>query len=299
MSKKPTQKNLPKFITLSAGSVAMTALFAFLGAIPLRGLKTAAGSFTYWALGLIVSGILLGIEQYYLAGAYACLVLVVGAFSELEDMELSRGWAAFWAVSLVSLVFSAGLAFWIASVGKVWWSQLLALMEVPLNQVLKINPETTITSKDLLLQTPAVLIILSILALYVSMLFEPRVLKLFKQAPVQRMSLKKLKVSDAMIWIFLASLLGAFLNHKVEVIKVVSLNGFYVMITLYFFQGLAIVSELFEKIKLGAAWQLFGYFILITQLMLLLCLVGIADFWFDFRSRLKKSKQEEINREIF
>ncbi len=277
----------------------MTAMFAFLGAIPLRALKTLSGSLLYWLLGFVITGALAVSGQHFLAVPFGAMYLVVGIFSELEDMELTRGWAAFWSLSIGTLVVSAGVLFWRAALGETWYPQVLALMQVPVDQFLKINSESTLTAEDLLRQAPAVFLVLTILALYMAVLFENRVLKLMRSKLETRNSLKKFKVADVFLWLFLASLLGVFLKHEFRFLQTVAMNVLFVTLFLYFLQGLAVVADTFAKLKVNLVWQLFGYLVLVTQLMLLLCMVGLADFWFDFRTRGKNKPQENLNREIF
>lgn len=72
-------------------------------------------------------------------------------------------------------------------------------------------------------------------------------------------------------------------------IKLVGLNGLIVVLQIYFFQGIAIVSFYFEKKRLPAAMKWFLYSLIALQvfaLVLVICL-GIFDMWLDFR-RLKQ-----------
>lgn len=277
----------------------MTALLAFFGGSVLRGLKTFAGSRVYWMAGTLATIVLIASGQSSLSIAFACMYLIVGTYSELEDMELSEGWSAFWAISIGALVGSAGVAFWIASHGNGWYQTLLGFMEAPMKQLTRFQPETTVTAQDLLFQTPAVLVILMMLALFMAVLFENQVLKLVHATPVKRRSLKSFKVADFFLWIFLSSVLGAFLQHGYEPLSMVSANVLYIVMALYFFQGLAVVSTGFAKIQLGVFWQILAYFILITQLMLVVCMVGIADFWFEFRNKWKKGAQKQMKQRNF
>ncbi len=300
MSQTPLKMPKPIVITLmTVWSVVMTALLAFFGGSVLRGLKTFAGSKIYWMLGALSTTLLIVSGQSSLSIAFACMFLIVGTYSELEDMELSEGWSAFWAISIGVLVGAAGVAFWIASHGNGWYQTLLGFMETPMSQLTKFQPETTITAEDLLFQTPAVLVILMMLALYMAVLFESQVLKLVQAQPVKRRSLKSFKVADFFLWVFLVSVLGAFLQHGYEPLAIISANVLYITMALYFFQGLAVISSGFAKIRLGLFWQILAYFILVTQLLIVVCMVGIADFWLEFRNRWKKSAQKEVKREIF
>ena len=86
-----TSSRLPKpiIVTLmTIWSVVMTALLAFFGGSVLRGLKTFAGSRVYWMAGTLATVVLIASGQSSLSIAFACMFLIVGTYSELEDMEL-------------------------------------------------------------------------------------------------------------------------------------------------------------------------------------------------------------------
>lgn len=280
-------------------SVIMTAMFAFLGAIPLRAMKTVSGSLAYWLLSFVCVGVVIALGEMYLAFAVGAMFLVVGLYSELEDMQLARGWSAFWSVSITALVATAATLFWRAATGADWYQKVLTVVQAPLDQVLKIQPEATLTASDLASQLPAVFLILVILSLYVAVLFEPKILKLLKEEPVKRDSLSAFKLGDAFLWVLLAALLGAFLKHDLKWLQVASLNVVLVCMFLYFLQGLAVTADTFARLRMTPFWQFLAYLILVTQLILVVCFVGIADFWFDFRSRWKNKRQENLNREFF
>lgn len=95
-------------------------------------------------------------------------------------------------------------------------------------------------------------------------------------------------------WIWIPILSGSlfFLNHYFfheRLLGVVALNFLVLAAGVYFFQGLAIAFFFFQK-RLPPITRLFAYllmFLFLQVMGVVIVLVGLFDFWFDFR-RLKR-----------
>jgi len=91
------------------------------------------------------------------------------------------------------------------------------------------------------------------------------------------------KAPEPLVWGAIAC--GALLLLPLRDLKLFGLNGIVVLMTVYFFQGMAIVAFYFEKKGLprllrGALYSL----IALQQLLILLIVVaGFFDIWFNFR----------------
>jgi uncharacterized protein YybS (DUF2232 family) len=75
--------------------------------------------------------------------------------------------------------------------------------------------------------------------------------------------------------------------------KVIGLNGLIVLMTIYFFQGIAIVSFYFEKKGVPRMFKIFIYSLIAIQQIILMAVIGLGffDVWFDFRKlELKESE---------
>jgi uncharacterized protein YybS (DUF2232 family) len=74
-------------------------------------------------------------------------------------------------------------------------------------------------------------------------------------------------------------------------LKMLGLNGLLVLLTVYFLQGIAVVSYYFEKKKFPRALRLFLYTLIALQQFILLLIVGLGlfDMWLNFR-KLKTNK---------
>ena len=62
-------------------------------------------------------------------------------------------------------------------------------------------------------------------------------------------------------------------------------NGLLILLTVYFFQGIAIVSYFFEKKRFPRLLRLLLYSLIAVQQILLLFVIGLGifDMWLNFR----------------
>jgi uncharacterized protein YybS (DUF2232 family) len=105
-------------------------------------------------------------------------------------------------------------------------------------------------------------------------------------------NLNEWKAPEHIVWPAILSGVLLLLPHKG--LKILGINGLIVVMTIYFFQGIAIVSFYFEKKEFPRVLRAILYgFIAIQQLVLLLVIAaGFFDMWIDFR-RMKKGVNTE------
>jgi uncharacterized protein YybS (DUF2232 family) len=109
-------------------------------------------------------------------------------------------------------------------------------------------------------------------------------------------ALNEWKAPEPLVWVAIVSGLLLLVPH--EGLKFFGVNGLIVMMMIYFFQGIAIVSFYFEKKQFPRILRAILYgLIALQQLVLLLVIVaGFFDMWVDFR-RMRKGvdNQNESN----
>jgi uncharacterized protein YybS (DUF2232 family) len=68
-------------------------------------------------------------------------------------------------------------------------------------------------------------------------------------------------------------------------IKIIGLNGLLILMAVYFFQGIAIVSYYFNKKQFPRVIRIFLYTLIAVQQLILLAVIGLGffDMWFNFR----------------
>ncbi|MEA3438571.1 MAG: DUF2232 domain-containing protein, partial [Thermodesulfobacteriota bacterium] len=98
------------------------------------------------------------------------------------------------------------------------------------------------------------------------------------------------KAPEYLVWI--AIFCGILLLIPDKAVRLMGINGILILMTIYFFQGMAIVSFYFEKKQFPRLLRFFFYSLIAIQQVILLIVVilGFFDIWFNFRKlELKKS----------
>jgi len=96
---------------------------------------------------------------------------------------------------------------------------------------------------------------------------------------------------DLLVWILIAA--GSSLLLPVSPVTTPLLNLLLIVIMLYFFQGMAVISALFTKHSVSNLLRILLYIMLIIQpyLLALVAGIGLFDLWVDFRT---PKKQENL-----
>lgn len=284
----------------SVWAVLMTALTYVLGAVSLKVLRRKYGRVAYWGVSSGLSAVMFAAHFPAMALAFFSLVVLVGVFAELEELGLSFPLCLFFTLAINALFASGAFVLWVVSTGPKWSQQVLAGMENLLKPLAQMNPQLQVHYFDLMLQLPSILLILWIGALYLAVLLEPRLSgdenTTAEEVMGMRRQLREFRLSDVVVWVFIASLLGAFGGWGHTAVEAVSANALNVCLMLFFLQGIAVVARFFEVWRIGTIWQVMFMVIIVIHLFLFVAALGLMDYWFDFRTRLQK-RAGEFNRE--
>jgi hypothetical protein len=279
-------------------SVLMTGLTYVLGAAPLKVLRAKGGRALFWLAGTGLSCGFFAADARLMAVAFFSLVLLTGVFSEFEEMGLGFMLSGFFTLLINGLLGAGAFAFWISLTGPKWSQQILTFLETMLKPLADLNPHLQVNPYDLMLQLPSVVMLLWMGALYLAVLLENRLAGgLEPKHAAMRAQLGEFRLPDPVVWIFIASLLGAFGGFGGHALEAVAVNIMNVCLMLFFFQGVAVVGRLFTALRMGALWQFVFMMLIVLHLFLFVSLLGLMDYWLDFRSRLSK-RAETFNREV-
>jgi len=104
--------------------------------------------------------------------------------------------------------------------------------------------------------------------------------------------LNKWKAPEPLVWVAISSGILLLLPHKG--LKLLGVNGLIIIMGIYFFQGIAIVSFYFEKKKFPRILRGILYSLIALQQFLLLLVIaaGFFDMWVDFR-RIRKGAENK------
>ncbi|MGE4131409.1 MAG: DUF2232 domain-containing protein [Bdellovibrionales bacterium] len=275
-------------------AVLMTALTYVFGGVPLKALRSRDGRGIYWLISLLITGLLLIMRVRGLGIAFFSLVILIGFFSELEDLGFGFLLSSFLALLMNTLIGAGAFALWVSATGPKWSGMVQSSLEMLLKPLTEINHAIQIDYSELMMQLPSIVIILWMGSLYLAVLMERR---LKGASGRMRAQLGELRLPDPVVWIFILALLGAFGGFEFRGVHSVSLNALNVCFVLFFFQGIAVVSRFFSRIQMGSFWQAVFMALIVIHLFLFVSLLGLVDYWLDFRTRMSKGTPE-YKREI-
>lgn len=108
--------------------------------------------------------------------------------------------------------------------------------------------------------------------------------------------LNRWKAPETMVWGVIGS--GLLMLMPAELAKTVGQNVIIVLMTIYFFQGIAIASFYFEQKQFPRPLRIFLYSTLVIWHLMVLFVVGLGffDMWADFR-RLNQPAESDDNDE--
>ncbi len=91
------------------------------------------------------------------------------------------------------------------------------------------------------------------------------------------------RAPELLIWGLIGS--GILVLLSTGGLRMIGVNGLILMFTVYFFQGMAIVSFFFEEKRIPKMLRIFIYCMIALQQILLLLIIamGVFDMWLDFR----------------
>lgn len=249
-----------------------------------------AGSFLFWITALLASSVLISFK-IELALIVFAMWLVVGLYSEVEI----RGKATFAVASGVVLIASTiiGAALWFVLREQNLNFSLASqkVFEFLVNQQNQKLPENFPLEKIGAI-VPSVIVIFLGMILGFGLMLERRISRLLNvkfDSVASQIKLQNISVSDYLIWPLIVSFAVSFAPVG-EDIQSVGLNVFIVISFMYWFQGLAVAEFVFKSFRLGPFSRILFYILIVLQMPFVLSAIGIIDFWFNFRKRLKKTK---------
>ncbi len=130
---------------------------------------------------------------------------------------------------------------------------------------------------------PAIVIVTTLFVVWSNLLLARSLLRSKELFCPDFGKLNQWKAPEHLIWVAIAS--GGLLLFAHPGIKMLGINGLIVIMMIYFFQGIAIVSFYFEKKQFPKVLRAILYGLIAMQQLLLLVViaVGFFDVWFDFR----------------
>ncbi len=136
---------------------------------------------------------------------------------------------------------------------------------------------------------PALTIASMLLVIWINILISKALLKGKFRLHSDYEKLNQWQAPDFMVWAVIGC--GLLMLFPGGAIKLFGLNVLLISMTIYFFQGMGIVSFFFERKKVPRFFKILLYSLIALQQLALIAVIGLGlfDMWFDFR-KLKKIK---------
>lgn len=265
-------------------------------------------AFILSSLAVVGGSILAGFGAF--GALYTMVALMIEIFFEVRTLQLGLARSGLVAVASTSGAAGVGLGLYLKFRGLAQLDLLRAQLNEMVTKVAALTPSLKVDPEIVWLQLPAVFCLSLIVALCLAVVFEERVVAWVtgadaaKRRPAGQNSggslagevapargqtgLRDFRLPDALIWISIVALLGAFWDHGRATLQVLSLNVFYILVFLYFLQGMAVVVTYFDALKVSPFWRSIWLFVLIVQLLVLVSLIGFSDYWLDYRQKIAR-----------
>lgn len=283
-------KDALRFFFSSTVGVLLALKFTLLAALPLRFFRLSYGRVVYYCISLSSFCFLLGLRKIEWAITYVTLALLVGAYSEMES-KTPKTLVLNASVALITAVTASvgSMTFWAYNSGLNLVNFLAMKYSVWLEPLLEL-PQWTHLDFDiqsLFWFFPGALGLMCMFALFIS-------LSVFSRpSPFHSpLKLKDFRLPDVCVWFFIPSLAGTFLLETLTPLHVISVNSLILLLGIFFFQGLAVLTSLMDRYRVQGVWRLLLLFFIFFQGLIFVSIVGLIDFWADFR-KFSKGPQRQ------
>lgn len=262
---------------------------ALLGAAPLRVYRLMVGRAPYWLTGALLVVLAAFGGAYFFTLMFGTIALLVGIHAEFEEREFTLRQSAGFSILLTSLLLSSGFYVW-ATLTKGWFSVVTKQVSLVFEKARELNlfAFNQIQPEDIVVQLPSAVFVFLVLSLGLAFIFEKPIARWAGIRVPRREKLSDFALPDFVVWLFIIALLGSFGQFGLKAFEKLALNLLNITVILYFFQGLAVLGKYFDIFRVGLFWRFMWVMILVVQLPLLMAIVGLVDYWADFRKMFVK-----------
>jgi uncharacterized protein YybS (DUF2232 family) len=136
---------------------------------------------------------------------------------------------------------------------------------------------------------PALTIASTLLVIWINILVSKALIKGKYRLHPDYEKLNRWQAPDFLVWAVIGC--GLLMLFPASAAKLLGINILLIAMTIYFFQGMGIVSFFFEKKKVPRIFKILLYSLIALQQLALIAVIGIGlfDMWFNFR-KLEKTK---------
>lgn len=273
----------------------VSVFFSFMGAPFVRAFFAKTKSEIFWIVGLILVGTLF-LVQLTLGAIYVGAVwMTLGCYSELETRGVS--WKKTGAAAVFLGMFFATIMFFIFSKTTLFTDIIKEMTEPLLLTLNQLLPEKKYTPEEILVFMPGIFSSVLVSTIAAGLAFESRIFELFqmrREKTVTGLRWLEFRWPDLFLWLSLTGFFLALVNLDGMVpldiakqIKLIALNISIFSLVGFFIQGLVVIEFLSRFYRFGQFTKLTVYLIIFVWAGPLVSLMGLTDYWVDFRKRVR------------
>lgn len=278
----------------------ISVFFSFMGAPFLRTLFAKTKSVWFWALGVVTVAILFSVQLTLGAVYVGAVWMTLGAYSELETRGVS--WKKTSVISLIAGLLFAVLSFSWATKGSLTSDVAKSLVEPFLTSLQQFYPDNTFKAEQIIQYMPGILLSALMCSLAMGLVFETQIFQLFqfrREKTASSLKWLEFRLPDSFIWFaflgFFFSLVRlSILPENVGiVVRMVAVNISIFSAFCFFLQGIVVFEFLSRFYRMGLFTKTIVYFLILTWIGPAVGLMGLLDYWFNFRNLLRKKINEK------
>lgn len=289
-----TTPSLNKTASLAVATAAALLFFSFMGAPFVRVLAATVKSLTYWSVGLVLVAALFTFNSSVASIYVGAVWMTLGFYSELE--KRGTNWKKTGLIALMAGLLFAIASLMLASKGQIRESAVIKSLLEPMQVALKnVMSEEEFYKLNIAQYLPGIFSATLVSALALGFIFEARIFDLFKLKREKIASSIKwieFRLPDIFIWFslfgFLFSLVELGVNFEGVSLKVIALNVSIFTGVVFFLQGISVVEYLNRFYRVGRFTKIAVYMLIFGWLGPAVSIVGLLDYWVDFRKMVRK-----------
>ncbi len=165
------------------------------------------------------------------------------------------------------------------------YSQYVEKAEVPKDQLKEIESAFKQSRQIIARMFPSFMLVSILFTVWINMVIGNWLLRKRAPSAAPWSSFRDWKAPEQLVWLVVLTLLGMLL--PLQSANTVAFNTALVLGVVYFFQGLAVLTDLVVKWSVPAFFRvvIYALMIILGNGILLLALIGLADVWVDFRKK--------------
>ncbi len=130
---------------------------------------------------------------------------------------------------------------------------------------------------------PGLIVASLLFSAWLNLVLARKFIRTGRMVPNEPAALNAWKTPDPLVWAVIAC--GLLLLIPDAALKLIGLNGMIILLTIYFFQGIAVVAYYFDRKRVPVVFRFFFYLFIALQQIFMIVIIGIGffDVWGDFR----------------